>query len=48
MMAGSLVAAGAGFLVLFRTNNNVRENLSILVVLYVIAVFFGLVIGLAM
>lgn len=48
MMAGTLVAAGAGFLVLFRTNKNVRENVAILAVLYVIAVVCGLVITFAL
>lgn len=42
MMAGSLVAAGAGFLVLFRTNANARENVCILGTLYVIGVVCGL------
>lgn len=44
MMAGSLAAAGAGFLVLFRTNANVRENVCILATLYVIGVAAGLII----
>lgn len=45
MMAGSLVAAGAGFLVLFRTNANARENACILGALYAIGVVCGLVLA---
>ena len=44
MMAGSLAAAGAGFLVLFRTNASMRENVAILALLYVVGVASGLVI----
>ena len=44
MMAGSLVSAGVGFLVLFRTNRGVRQNLAILALLYVVAVLWGLAI----
>lgn len=45
LMAGTLVSAGVGFLVLFRTNHNARENVIILVLLYVIAVVWGLLLG---
>lgn len=44
MLAGLLVGAGVGLLVLFRTNNrHPRENLKVTLVLYVIGVFWGLV-----
>lgn len=43
MLAGTLVGAGTGFLVLFRTNRSARENLIILALLYVVAVACGLV-----
>ncbi len=46
MMAGTLVAAGAGYLVLFRTNGNARENVGIAILLYVIGVASGLVLNL--
>lgn len=46
MMAGTLVAAGAGYLVLFRTNGNARENVSIAALLYVLGVGSGLVMNL--
>lgn len=45
LMAGTLVSAGVGFLVLFRTNRNARENAIILVLLYVIAVIWGFILG---
>ena len=46
MISGTLVGAGAGFLVLFRTNHSVRENVVILVALYVVAVACGVVLAL--
>ncbi|MEG0071916.1 MAG: putative manganese transporter [Raoultibacter sp.] len=46
MMAGLLVSAGVGLLVLFRTNRNVRENLAILLGLYSIGVVWGLMVTL--
>lgn len=45
LMAGTLVSAGVGFLVLFRTNRNARENAIILVLLYAIAVVWGFILG---
>lgn len=41
MMAGTLVSAGVGYLVLFRTNESVRQNVVILAMLYLIAIFWG-------
>lgn len=46
MIAGTLVGAGTGFLVLFRTNRNVRENLVILLVLVAVGIVSGLVLTL--
>ena len=43
MMAGTLVAAGAGYLVLFSTNANPRENAWIAVLMYAIGVVSGLI-----
>ena len=45
-MAGLLVSAGIGLLVLFRTNRSTKQNLAILAVLYVIGVAWGFVIDL--
>ena len=42
LMAGSLVSVGIGFLVLFRTNRSLRENIAILVLLYVVSAAWGL------
>lgn len=44
MMAGLLVGAGVGLLVLFRTNDHPNENLRIMIMLYGLGVFWGLVI----
>lgn len=44
MMAGLLVGAGVGMLVLFRTNDHPNENLRIAIILYSIGVFWGLLI----
>ena len=46
MMAGLLVGAGVGLLVLFRTNRHMRDNLSLMGILYLSGVFWGLVIEL--
>lgn len=43
MMSGLLVSAGVGYLVLFRTNLHVRENLMVLALLYAAGVAWGLV-----
>ena len=44
MMAGLLVSAGVGLLVLFRANRHLRENLKIAAVLYCAGVGWGLII----
>lgn len=45
MMAGLLVGAGVGILVLCRVNHNRKENLKIIGLLYVIGVLAGIVLG---
>lgn len=45
-MAGLLVSAGIGLLVLFSANRSTKQNLAILAVLYVIGVVWGFVIDL--
>lgn len=45
MMAGLLVSAGVGLLVLFRTNRRLRQNLAILGTLYCMGVVWGLIIN---
>jgi len=41
LMASSFTGSGLGLLVLFRTNRNLRENLVILLVVYVVGVLLG-------
>lgn len=43
MIAGTLVAGGAGYLVLFRMNGNMRENVAIVGIVYALGVCVGLV-----
>ena len=45
MMAGLLVSAGVGLLVLLRTNRHLKENLAIVGILYVTGVAWGLVVN---
>lgn len=45
LMASSFTGSGIGLLVLFRTNRNLRENVAILAVIYVIGVFLGFLTG---
>ncbi|MGN0141745.1 MAG: putative manganese transporter [Roseburia sp.] len=46
MMAGLLVNAGVGLLVLFRLNRSVKQNAGIVAVLYGLGVFWGIIIEL--
>lgn len=46
MLAGLLVGSGIGILVLFRTNKNVKDNLKIMGILYVISIMSGFIIDL--
>lgn len=46
MMSGLLVGAGIGLLVLYRVNPELRRNLSITVILYLVGVFSGTIIDL--
>ena len=43
MLAGTLISAGVGYLVLFRTNRHPRENAVIVVGLFLVACVWGLV-----
>ena len=41
LMASSFTGSGLGLLVLFRTNRNLKENLAILLAVYVVGVVLG-------
>lgn len=45
MLAGTLISAGVGYLVLFRTNRSARENTVFLVMMYVIGAGWGLILS---
>lgn len=45
MLAGTLISAGVGYLVLFRTNRSARENAVFLVMMYVIGAVWGLILS---
>lgn len=44
MMAGLLVNAGVGFLVLFRLNRDYKQNAAIIATMYALGVFWGVVV----
>ena len=46
MLAGTLISAGVGYLVLFRTNRSARENIVFLAMMYVIGCVWGFAISL--
>ena len=48
MIAGLLIGSGVGILVLFKVNNNLKENLKILGILYLISVVAGITIEILM
>lgn len=45
MLAGTLISAGVGYLVLFRTNRSARENAVFLIMMYVIGTGWGLILS---
>lgn len=45
MLAGTLISAGVGYLVLFRTNRSARENAVFLAMMYVIGAGWGLILS---
>ena len=46
MISGLLTGAGVGLAVLFKTNNRIKENMSIIILLYAIGVISGIMIDL--
>ena len=45
LIGGLLTGAGVGLLILFKTNKNIKENINIVLTLYVIGVIFGTLIN---
>ena len=45
MLAGTLISAGVGYLVLFRTNRSARENAVFLIMMYVVGAGWGLILS---
>ena len=45
MLTGTLISAGVGYLVLFRTNRSARENAVFLIMMYVIGTGWGLILS---
>lgn len=45
MLAGTLISAGVGYPVLFRTNRSARENVLFLIMMYVIGAGWGLILS---
>lgn len=45
MLSGTLISAGVGYLVLFRTNRSARENAVFLIMMYVIGAGWGLILS---
>lgn len=43
MIAGLLVNAGVGLVVLFKTNKKIKENIAIICLLYIVGVISGIV-----
>ena len=46
MLAGLLTGSGLGILLLFRTNKNIKENITILSIIYFVGVIVGIVVDL--
>lgn len=46
LMSGLLTGAGVGILILFKTNKSIKENIAIIILLYIIGVIFGYLIDL--
>ena len=46
MLAGLLTGSGLGILLLFRTNKNIKENITILSIIYFVGVIIGIVVDL--
>ena len=45
-MSGLLTGSGLGILLLFKTNKNIKENILILSIIYLVGVIVGMIIDL--
>lgn len=43
-MSGLLTGAGIGLLILFKTNKNIKENITIISLIYLIGIISGIII----
>ena len=46
MLAGLLTGSGLGILLLFKTNKNIKENISILSIIYIVGIVIGIIVDL--
>ena len=46
LMSGLLTGSGLGILLLFRTNKNIKENITILSIIYLVGVIVGIIVDL--
>ena len=46
LISGLLTGCGLGLLLLFKTNKNLKENLTILAIIYFVGVFIGMIVDL--
>jgi hypothetical protein len=48
LMSGLLTGSGLGILLLFRTNKNIKENISILSIIYIVGVLVGILVDIVL
>ena len=46
LLAGLLTGSGLGILLLFKTNKNLKENISVAVIIYFVGVIIGIIVDL--
>ena len=48
LIAGLLTGSGLGILLLFKSNKNIKENISILSIIYIVGVVFGIIVDIVL
>ena len=48
LMSGLLTGSGLGILLLFRTNKNIKENIAILSIIYLVGVLVGILVDIVL